>query len=155
VIRRAPAVAALVLLAVLLAGPLAAQNLSPELTGAVRGYKLDEKGASAVVKTLEELTAYVVKNPEVMKQSAAMMKLSDAERIKQMDRDPQTAGILKANGLTARDYFVGLLAIRAASQAAGGGKEGLAALASPGNVAVLKANPALGARLKKADAGGR
>lgn len=138
----------------LLAAPLAAQSLSPELTGAVRAYKLDAKQASAVVKTLEELTALVLKSPEAMKHAAASMKLPPDERIRQMDQSPQTAGILKANGLSSREYFVGLLALRAAAQAAEGGTAGLAALASPGNVAFVKANPALAARLKKIDTAG-
>jgi hypothetical protein len=145
--RRALVLAALLLIA----GPLAAQDFSQELAGAIRGYKLDEGKATAVVKTLEELTSYLAQHPEAMKLVASDMKLPADERIKLMDQRPQSASILKANGLTGRDYFVGLVALRAAAQAASGNTQGLGALASPGNVQFLKANPALAARLRKAE----
>ncbi len=144
---------AVVTLLLLGAAAVSAQSLSPELAGAVRAYKLDTTRATAILKSLEELNALVLKNPEATKRLAATMKGSTEERIKQMEQDASTAAILRANRLTGREYFVGLMALRAAAGAATGQQGGLTAMASRENVAFVKANAAIAERLRKADLG--
>lgn len=72
---------------------------------------------------------------------AGAMKRSLLENAKAMESDAAAMGILKQNGLTAREYTVGVVALRmslmASSSPAGAGS---AIVASPENVAFAKAN---------------
>jgi hypothetical protein len=68
------------------------------------------------------------------------MQMTPAEQIAQIDKDPKATDILKTNQLTAKDYIVGVPALRMALQAASGTPAGPTIIASPANVAFAKAN---------------
>ena len=95
-----------------------------------------------------------MKNPDAMKAMAASMKAPLEERIALMEKDPAQRAILKTNGLGAKDYTVGVIALRAAAWAVEGKSGPLAGLASPANVGFLKANPAILKRFNEGEMGG-
>ena len=69
-----------------------------------------------------------------------------------MEQYPRAMAIVKAHGLTARDYFVGVPALRMALIAAQGGPAAQAVTVSPDNLAFAKANLAqLKPRMDAAD----
>jgi hypothetical protein len=75
-----------------------------------------------------------------------------ADRIAQLEADPKAAAILKENSLTARDYLIGVPALRMALMAAQGASAPNI-VASPANVAFAKANLAqLKPKMDAADA---
>jgi hypothetical protein len=65
--------------------------------------------------------------------------MSAADRIAQLERDPKASAIVKENSLTARDYLIGVPALRMALMAAQG-IAGPNIVASPANTAFAKAN---------------
>jgi hypothetical protein len=72
-----------------------------------------------------------------------------------MEKDPKVASILKQENLTARDYLVGVPALRMALLAAQGAS-GPNIVASPANLAFAKANLAqLKPKMDQADSLGR
>ena len=62
------------------------------------------------------------------------------EQIAQIEKDPKAADILKRNQLTARDYIVGIPALRMALLAASGLPQAPNIIASLANIAFAKAN---------------
>ncbi len=66
--------------------------------------------------------------------------MTPAERLAQIEKDPAAMAILKQNGLTAREYLVGVPALRMALMAAQGATNSPNIVASPANVAFAKAN---------------
>jgi len=126
-----------------IAAPAAAQSFSPEMTKAIQSYALDAAKAKAVMSAQAQLTELLAKDPARMKQLPASLQMTAEQQIAQMEKDPGESAILKANHLSGKDYFTGLLALRAAAWAAGGRTGPLAALASPANVRFLKTNPAI------------
>jgi hypothetical protein len=95
----------------------------------------------------------VTGSPEASKAFLASMRKPFDERVALLASDPKAAAIVKSHGLTARDYSVGILALRAAAWASGGGRGGLANLASPANVNLFKSNRELQDAFAKAEAG--
>ncbi|MBI5018427.1 MAG: hypothetical protein HZB55_23440 [Deltaproteobacteria bacterium] len=146
--------ASMIALTVVLCAPAAAETFSPAMTKAIQGFKLDTAGANAIIKTQGELSQHVMKNPEAMKSLATTMKAPLEERIALLGKDPAQSAVLKANGLGARDYSVGLIALRAAAWAVQGRSGPLTGLASPANIGFLKANPAILARFNEGEMGG-
>lgn len=130
-----------------------AQSFSPEITKAIQAYRLDAARASAIMKAQSQLTELLTKDPARMKQLEASLKMTAEQQIAAMEKDPAEARILKANGLSARDYFAGLMALRAAAWTVEGQAGPLADLASPGNVSFLKATPKVLERFKQVEAG--
>jgi hypothetical protein len=112
---------------------------------------LDEAGASRLIKTMKELTAAVATGPEAQQKLVARMNLPLDDQIAETERDAATRRILKANGLSAKDYVVGLFAFRAARYAATGTE--LGKLANPKNVAFLEAHPKLIEQMTQAEMG--
>jgi hypothetical protein len=112
---------------------------------------LDAGRADVILKTLKEVTAAVLKDPNWMANIQSRMKLTLDEQCRTMEADPATGPVLKANRISARDYSFGLLALRAATLAESG--MGVAKLANPANVAFLKANPSIVERLNAIDMG--
>lgn len=141
------------LLAVFLVASPDAQgvSMSPATEQAIKSYVLDSGKAETILKTLKELTASTLKDPDWMKKIPARMKLPFEEQWKAMESDPSSGPVLKANGLSARDYSCGLMAMRAASGLESGA--GVAKFANSANVAFLKANPAVLERLRAIDMG--
>jgi hypothetical protein len=125
--------------------------MSPATEQAIRSYVLDAGRAEVILKTLKEVTAAVLKDPNWMAKIQSRMTLTLDEQCRAMEADPATGPVLKANRISARDYSFGLLALRAASLSGAG--LGVAKLANPANVAFLKANPSIVERLNAIDMG--
>lgn len=146
-----------VICTILLAGPAGAQNTglnaSPATIATIKATTLDASKATTIVKTMEEISAATMSHPESLQAVAASMKKPLEERIAMMDGDATVKKILQANNIGAKDYTVGLLALRAAIWAQGGQRGGLADLANPANVTMLNGNKALVDRFSKAEQG--
>jgi hypothetical protein len=125
----------------LAAAPILAQTpLSPEARDAILAYQLTMPRANSLIAAMEAMTKYVVSLPDFKERLAKTAKMTQAERLAQIEKDPKASAILKENGLTARDYVVGILALRMARLVAEGLPPGPTIVASQANVAFVKAN---------------
>ena len=94
--------------------------------------------ANQLIAALPQMTQYVLTlPPDVLAKSA---KKTRAERIDSLEKDPKGMAILKKNGLTAKDYIIGVPALRMALWRAQGMAESSLVYASPANLAFAKAN---------------
>jgi len=119
--------------------PVLAQNLSPQQRQAILDYQLTLPRAEHLITAMEAMTKYLVSLPDYQERMRKSATMTAADRIAQLENDPKAAAILKQNSLTARDYLVGVPALRMALMAA----QGVTApnvVASPANVAFAKAN---------------
>ena len=133
----------------------AQRGLTPEARQAIMDYQLTLPRAEHLITALDALTKYLVSLPDYQERLRESATMTPAERAAQMEKDPKTAGILKDNNLTARDYLVGVPALRMALMAAQGGTAPTI-VASPANVAFAKANLAqLKPKMDAADGAGR
>ena len=133
----------------------AQRGLTPEAQQAIMDYQLTLPRAEHLITALDALTKYLVSLPDYQERLRESATMTPAERAAQMEKDPKTAAILKDNNLTARDYLVGVPALRMALMAAQGGTAPTI-VASPANVAFAKANLAqLKPKMDAADGGGR
>jgi len=133
----------------------AQRGLTPEAQQAIMDYQLTLPRAEHLITALEALTKYLVSLPDYQERLRKAPTMTPAERAAQMEKDPKTAAILKDNNLTARDYLVGVPALRMALMAAQGGTAPTI-VASPANVAFAKANLAqLKPKMDAADGAGR
>jgi hypothetical protein len=117
----------------------AAQSLTPEQRDAILGYSLTLDRANHLIAAMTSVTQYLVSLPDYQERLVRSAKLPAAERAAQMEKDPKISSILKENGLTARDYLVGVPTLRMALLVA----QGLASpniVASAANAAFAKAN---------------
>jgi len=136
-----------------LAGGQPSQAVSPERQ-AILDYRLTATQADHLIAAMTAMTKYLVSLPDFRDRLAKSAKLTAAERIAQLEKDPTTTAILKQNELTARDYLVGVPALRMALMAAQGAPNSPNIVASPANVAFAKANLAqLKPKMDAADAG--
>jgi len=122
-----------------LVGGQASQN-SDETRKAILDYQLTMPRANQLIAALEAMTKYVVSLPDFAERVRKSMQMTPAQQIAQIENDPKAADILKRNQLTAKDYIVGVPALRMALLAASGLPESLKIIASPANVAFAKAN---------------
>ena len=133
----------------------AQRGLTPEARQAIMDYQLTLPRAEHLITALDALTKYLVSLPDYQERLRRSATMTPAERAAQMEKDPKTAAILKDNNLTARDYLVGVPALRMALMAAQGGTAPTI-VASPANVAFAKANLAqLKPKMDAADGAGR
>jgi len=133
----------------------AQRGLTPEARQAIMDYQLSLPRAEHLITALDALTKYLVSLPDYQERLRKSATMTPAERAAQMEKDPKTAAILKDNNLTARDYLVGVPALRMALMAAQGGTAPTI-VASPANVAFAKANLAqLKPKMDAADGAGR
>src|SRR5215471_9111611 len=119
--------------------PAVAQNLSPQQRQAILGYQLTLPTADHLITAMEAMTKYLISLPDYQERMRKSATMTAADRTAQLENDPKAAAILKQNSLTARDYLIGVPALRMALMAA----QGAAApniVASPVNVAFAKAN---------------
>jgi hypothetical protein len=133
----------LVALASLAVAPgLAQSQPSPEQRQALLAYKLTRPLADKLLAALPEMTRYVMAKPNFKEIVAKSAKLSPAERLAQTESDPGAMAILKKHGLTAREYLVGVPALRMAILRAqsGDGPGSDALIVSADNLAFAKAN---------------
>jgi hypothetical protein len=112
----------------------------PDLRQAILDYQLTLPRANQLIAAMEEMTKYVVSLPDFQDRVRKSMTMTPAERVAQIENDPKAMAIVKQNGLTAREYLVGVPALRMALLAAQGGPLGASAIASPVNVAFAKAH---------------
>ena len=120
----------------------------------ILGYPLTLPKANSLIAAMTEMTTYLVSRPDVAEVMARSMKMTSAERIAQMQRDPKAMAIATMHGLSAHDYVYGVPALRMALNAAQG-LTGSNVIASPANVAFAKANLAeLKPKMDAADRGG-
>lgn len=118
-----------------------APKISPEQRQAILDYPLTLARANQLMTAVQAMTEYVVSMPDFRDRARKTMSMTPAERLAQVENDPKAAAILKKNGLTAKEYLVGVAALNMAMMAArGGGTLPDTMVASPANVAFVKAN---------------
>jgi len=132
-------------------------KMTPEQRQAILDYQLTLPRANSLITSLDAMTKYVVSLPDYADRLRKAGGMSAAQRLAQIEADPKAMAILKQNNLTARDYLVGVPALRMALILAQGTlAQGSPAagnlVASPANVAFAKANLAiLKAKMDAAD----
>jgi hypothetical protein len=119
--------------------PAYGQALSPEQRQALLGYQLTLPGAEHLIGAMQAMTKYLISLPDYQERLRKAATMSAADRIAQLERDPKASAIVKENSLTARDYLIGVPALRMALMAAQG-IAGPNIVASPANTAFAKAN---------------
>ena len=136
-----------------LVGGQTSQAVSPDRQ-AILDYPLTVTRADHLIAAMTGMTKYLVSLPDFRDRLAKSAKLTAAERLAQLEKDPAAMAILKQNELTARDYsrtsragggsardyMVGVPALRMALMAAQGSTNSPNIVASPANVAFAKAN---------------
>ena len=85
------------------------------------------------------MTEYYLSLPDRQERMRKSLTMTPAERAAQMEKDPKAAAILKKHNLSARDYLVGVPALRMALMAAQGASAPNI-VASPANLAFAKTN---------------
>ncbi len=150
---RMRALATLALLAIA-AAAASGQDFTPAMKKAILDFRLDTKNSKAIIACQTQLSRLMLGSPERMKQFGTTMKKPLEDQIAIMEKDGEAAAILKANRLGAREYTVGLVALRAAAWSVRGKPGPLKGLESSKNVAFLKANPAILEEFEKGESGG-
>ena len=112
---------------------------APDPNQALLNYELTLPKANHLLAAAEAMSKYVLSKPDASSRMVAMMKLTPAERLERFEKDPEAMAICKANGLTAREYLVGVPALRLALRAAQAGT-GPSNSVSAANLAFAKAN---------------
>ena len=138
----------------LTAGPARAQapRTSSQEGQDILNYPLTLARANQLISAVEAMTKYLVSRPDFQDRLINSMKMTAAERRAQLETDPKAMAILKANGLTAHDYLVGVPSLRMALMAAQGPADAPNLAVSPANLAFAKANVAqLKPRMDAAD----
>ncbi len=139
-----------------LAGDLAggqASKMSSDDRQAILDYQLTLPRANQLIVAMEAMTKYMVALPDFQDRVVTSMRMTQAERRTDLEKDPKAMEVLKKNGLTAQDYVVGLPALRMALMLAQGRPAGPSIIASPANIAFAKANLAqLKPKMDAADA---
>ena len=107
---------------------------------AILDYKLDLKRANQLITAMTSMTKYVVSLPDYAERAKKTMTMTPAEQLAQVEKDPKAMAILKENGLTAREYIVGVPTLRMALMVAQGTPASGNIVASPVNVAFAKSN---------------
>lgn len=116
-----------------------AQNLSDERRKAILEYPLTMERANHLITAMEAMTKYVVSLPDYAERVRKQGQMTLAEQTAVVEKDPKAMDILKKDNLTARDYLVGVVALRMALLSANG-TTSPNVVASPANVAFAKAN---------------
>ncbi|HEY6392658.1 MAG TPA: hypothetical protein VIX89_15370 [Bryobacteraceae bacterium] len=113
-------------------------QISPGQRQAILDYQLTLPRANQLITAMEAMTKYVVSLPDFQNRIRKSMTMTPAERLAQIENDPKAMAIVKQNGLTARDYLVGVPTLRMALLAAQGGPLAASVIASPANVAFVR-----------------
>jgi hypothetical protein len=121
------------------ASPALAQNISPQQRQAILDYRLTLPAAEHLITAMQAMTKYLISLPDYQERMRKSATMTAADRIAQIEKDPKAAEILKENSLTARDYLIGVPALRMALMAAQGATAANI-VASPANLAFAKAN---------------
>ena len=103
-------------------------------------YQLTMPRANQLITAMDAMTKYVVSLPDYAERVRKSMTMTPAEAVAQVENDPKAMAILKASSLTAREYLIGVPALRMALMVAQGIPESDRIIASPANVAFAKAH---------------
>jgi len=134
----------------------AQRALTLEARQAIMDFQLTLPRAEHLITALDAMTKYLVSLPDYQERLRKSATMTPAERAAQMEKDPKTAAILKDNSLTARDYLVGVPALRMALMGAQGVDNAPNIAYSPANLAFAKANlKTLKPKMDAVDGGGR
>jgi hypothetical protein len=106
----------------------------------VFNYPLTLPRANQLISAVDAMTKYLVTLPDVQNRLLDSIRMSAAERRVQLESDPKAMAVLKANGLTAHDYLVGVPTLRMALMAAQGPADAPNLAVSPANLAFARAN---------------
>ena len=115
-------------------------RITPEQRQEILDYKLSMARANQIFTALDAMTKYVVSLPDLASVMAKQAKMTPAERLASVENDTKAMAILKQNGLTAKEYLIGVPALRWAIWLAEGRNGNPEVIASPGNLAFAKAN---------------
>ena len=107
---------------------------------AILDYQLNLNRANQLITAMSAMTKYVASLPDFQERMRNAMTMTPAEQTAKIESDPKAMSILKQNGLTPREYIIGVPALRMALLAAQGMPPGPKIIASPANVAFAKAN---------------
>lgn len=129
-------------LACALAAPVvrAQAPMSDEARKQILAYQLTLPRANKLIAAMTALSKQMVAAPDFKERMAKLMKMSNAERKAEIEKDPKSAAILKEHTLTAEEYVVGVPTLRMAMMMAQGMPASANVVASPANVAFAKAN---------------
>jgi hypothetical protein len=124
------------------AGPARAQAVrsSAQEGQDILNYPLTLVRANELIAAVEAMTKYLVTLPNFQDRLLNSMKMTAAERRMQLESDPKAMAILKAHGLTAQDYLVGVPSLRMALKAAEAPTDTPNLAVSPANLTFAKAN---------------
>jgi hypothetical protein len=117
-----------------------ASRMSPEQRQAILDYQLTLARSNQLITAMTAMTRYVVSLPDFNERVRKSMSMTPAERLAQVENDPKAMSIIQENHLTAKEYLIGVPALRMALMVAQGGAGNPAIIASPANVAFVKAN---------------
>lgn len=118
---------------------------------AILDYHLTLPRANQLIAAMEAMTKYVASLPDFAERMRKAMSQTPAQRLAEFEADPKAMAIAKQNGLTAKEYLIGVPALRMALLAAQGRASPMI-IASPANVAFAKANLAeLKSKMNAAD----
>jgi hypothetical protein len=133
-----------VVLACALAVPAARAQMpmSDEAKKQILAYQLTLPRANQLIAAMAALSKQMVAAPDFKERMAKLMKMSNAERKAEIEKDPKSAAILKEHKLTVDEYLVGVPALRMAMMVAQGLPPNANVVASQANVAFAKANHA-------------
>jgi hypothetical protein len=113
-------------------------RMPPERRQAILDYPLTMQRADQLIAALPAMTKYVASLPPAA--IAKSMKQTPAEQLANMESNPQVMAILKPNGLTPKEYVIGVPTLRMALMLAQGVPASESVFASPANLAFAKAN---------------
>jgi len=122
------------------AGLLIAQKgaISPDTRKEILRYQLSTIRADNIISTLPLMTKFFMAQPQAVLTKWATM--TPDGMIASLEKNAQTMAILKSNHLTAKDYVIGVPALRMSVWRAEGVPESAKVFASPANLAFAKAN---------------
>jgi hypothetical protein len=115
-------------------------KLTPEQRQEILAYPLTMARANQIFTAMDAMTKYVASMPDFASVMAKQVKMTPAERLASVENDAKAMAILKQNGLTAKEYLVGVPALRWAIMLAAGPSANAEIIASPANLAFAKAN---------------
>jgi hypothetical protein len=114
--------------------------MSDEARKQILAYQLTLPRANQLIAAMAALSKQMVTAPDFKERMPKLMKMSNAERKAEIEKDPKSVAILKENKLTSDEYLVGVPALRMAMMMAQGMPASANVVASSANVAFAKAN---------------
>lgn len=115
--------------------------ISSEARKAMLDFQLNMPLANRLLAALPEMTRYVASLPDFRERLRKSATMTPAQQLAAVENDPKAMDILKRNNLTAKEYLVGVPALRNAVYSAKFGAQGNRDFpASPANLAFAKAN---------------